>query len=316
MAATIHEHALSGSETWGTKDGGDAKLRYIVLGTNSPLEVRALVNATIQEKYHELIRNTANLEPLGGGVWNVGVNYCSMQDKTTITYDTTCEKIKRMKSLETIANYNLVSLEYDGVTGPDFGGLIGVSKDKVEGVEVYAKGMAKLTIKWSSNWQTIPATYLATVKSMGATVNDRDMVLSYRGQQIPFPRGTLLFIGGPFTESDDSCEITLNFLEIENDDNITIGERGTFLTEFGPLFKEGHHYMWIRTNKVQDPRGAEIDAPTSAHVERVYEYADFGLLEVFDMIEEFQEDNAEILEAEQEEEETLHELEFQGFTSP
>lgn len=69
------------------------------------------------------------------------------------------------------------------------------------------------------------------------------------------------------------------------------------------IYKEGWHYLWIRTQKVKDSTiGVEVDVPDSAHVERFYDYEDFTRLEIFDKIDGFNDDIEDELDEEEDDE--------------
>lgn len=281
-----------------------AELVYHVWETFSPLAARALFLATRPALYHQLHYQSCKITPLGAGFWQVKGMYGKVQNRYAIKISTKCEKGKRLHALETIRSYNCEVTAADAAAdpsvdeGPDFKGLIGVSDNKVDGVDVYVRAF-KMQIDWSSKDGTLDPSYIELVDEMGAHTNSVGIALTWRGQQLFFPPNSLLFLGADFNEtSDDGCSISMSFERNMPETGIVVGERDD-------IDKEGWHYLWIKTAKRRDEDiGAMIEVPTSANIEKVYELAEFTDLGIFDLIESSEDEVDDLLDEEQEEEES------------
>lgn len=314
MPFDVIEHVTSGGETVDLT-GGDCELIYSVLDTGDPVEIAKLgsdealaVRAAVAKKapleYHGLIRGVMTLAPHGAGIWSVKVRYGNL-NKISLTIDTMCEKIKLMKSLKTIKNWQVWDIAALGDDGSDFDQLIGVNKDRVEGVEVYRKGHFKINLQRSTKWGSLPANYVDLCIALGGTVNLEDIIVNYKNQRIHIKKGEMVFCGAVFTEgSEEGVGVNMKFEGHKNEDDIAVGERlgidptdttknydGSDPAPGGPwpfLSKEGMQYIWLSTRKVTRKLGGHdisIIVPDAAHIEQVYGYSLYGsALGVFDII--------------------------------
>lgn len=354
---------------------GSAELPFVILTSDSsPLYALTarialygyLVSLGIDESYHGLQRMNAAFKRDAPHIFTASVKYSRLINQIKFTYDCTAEKVKKTQSLENVANYQVRDVASLGFNGKDFKRLVNVSKDKVDGVDVYDPlSPNKLQFSWSAKYQSIRADYMTTVQELKATVNDDMIYLNYKGQNFGFERGTLLCTGGKFEESNDNgCNITLSFEESVNATGIYLGDidgsGGNVLTAtcdtaagsttlvnvaadtvdrttygmrviganipansvivdypsstsieinaaatgttvggavaFGlpDISKEGWFYLWVDTVKARDPRlSVEVETPNGVHLERMYEYEDFTRLEVFDQIQDQDDDLAD-----------------------
>lgn len=167
--------------------------------------------------------------------------------------------------------------------GPDFGNLINVSKDRVEGVDWWVPGQ-KLNLQWSSKWSSLDSQYVTTIEGMQGKVNDSQVALTINNQEYVYDRGEMLFLGGDFEDtSDGGASITLDF-EIQRNGTVSVGERdGSNGTYLAGIFKYGWDFGWTRTRKIES-NGIQIESPASFHVNRMGEFADFSVFDVFDII--------------------------------
>jgi hypothetical protein len=88
-----------------------------------------------------------------------------------------------------------------------------------------------------------------------------------------FARGELLFLGASGSRRGTGAwEITFRFAASPNVVNLSLGG-------ITGIQKEGWHYLWVRFTDDEDATARTlIKRPISAHVEQVYQYADFSLL--------------------------------------
>lgn len=389
MALQVIEHVTSDAESIGLNDGSNEKL-YHVMRTLSGLDVRTAIQAEAPLTYHGLQRGTIDIAHVGGGIWTAKVKYGNL-DLIEMDLELGGEKIKIHTSKQTIANINLVNTATKGFVGPSFSGLIGVDKDKVEGVDIYAPGTFKLKINRHFEYASMPSdSYVQRVEGLTAHVNDAYLEFTYKDQLFQAQRGELLLVQTSAKDSNTKgFDISYSFVGIRNDYNIKVGDAdGTEVTAlantatittgsstiqitdasnisrytpgllvvgtgipagailngavvnllslvmpdgspalctvdgsgvpvkfFRPvLSKEGHQYIWIRTHETQQTVGTEkykIQKPSSAHIERVYDYGNFADLQLFTTIsnQQFTLETELIDEDVEEEEEDL----FQGF---
>ena len=217
------------SEDIGITDGS-AELPFVILGTYSGLAARQALYAYLLQlgydrEYHGCSLMNVSLKREAPTIFKATAKYNKILNKIKFTVDGTAEKVKKTKSIETIENIRVRDIANLGWAGPDFGGLVNVSKDKVDGVEVYTPGSLKLTMQWSAKYQDIRSDYMSTAIAMQATVNDDDILLNYKGQNFYFACGTLVFIGPVFDETlNDGSDITLKFECSLNKEDIVLGE--------------------------------------------------------------------------------------------
>lgn len=204
---------------------GESDLEYFVLDTENPLEVRAYAVNNSPDLYGNLLRQNIRINQVDYQIWDVVVHYASLENKIQISIDSSPEKSKVTRSKSTVANYNLRDIATLGVTGPSFGGLINVTKDKVEGVDWYTDKPFKMQLNWSSRWGSIRPDYIQTILDLGACVNDTPVVLTYKNQELYFNRGTLLFLGASLNESSDQGASIVMRFEGRLGETINIGER-------------------------------------------------------------------------------------------
>lgn len=393
MALNVVEYYRSRGRT-ADRGEGEADFWYHVFWSASSEEVRLAVAAVAPAEYMGLIRGPFRMDPLEAGIWEVKVKY-NKNEKVDMLFDFMCEKGKIQQSKETIANLQVRDIANQGFEGPDFGRLINVSKDKVEGVEAYLPGTFKLEIKYTFRWTSMPAGYLATVRQLAPSVNAEDLYFTFKDQTFFFASGTLLFVGATVHGfSDAGCEMHFKFEGRDNETNIKVGELSGYypnartrlddgigtleatigvessyafaaLTPFlitvdieqmlvtaiagdawtvtrgvngtvaaahdegamiryygtvapassiyGTISKEGHQYIWLSLAKVPGGAGGTVDVPNSAHIERIYDYADFAYLDVFDVVENQDVVEEAVLEADEAEEEAEEPEVFGGF---
>ncbi len=144
-------------------------------------------------------------------------------------------------------------------TAPDFGGAIGVSHDKVEGVDMLTGAM-----KWTLTIKGVPVTheYRRLLASMSNPPSTNDETLFGNDP------GELLFLGasGNF-RAGDGWVVGFDYLEKPNLGQITVG--GITFPDVG-----GHDYVWFVYKKTEisvDGKNVVFEKPVYGYVDRLYE---------------------------------------------
>lgn len=258
---TIAESAFSRPFRIGrTNSGWD--LEYHVHGVEGPdddLQVIDLIEANAPAIFRGRLRDGYDAEPKGNGVWSVIVRYASLDDTKEYTFDTGGGTTRITQSLTTVATY-----APSGSTAPNFQGAIGVSEDRVEGVEIGTRAY-----EWTETHSFLPSQitqgYIATLRNMTFTYNDAPF-REFMGGEVLFMGATGGIRGG------DLFRLTYRFASSENVVDQTIGD-------ITGVAKAGWDYLWVRYHDVEDGTAkALVKRPRSCHVERVYQPSDFSLL--------------------------------------
>lgn len=157
-----------------------------------------------------------------------------------------------------------------GRTAPDFKGAIGVKntgKDaEPEGVDIIIPGLKlTFTYRWPAGAQDLA--YVKQVAGLTGRTNNATFHT--------FDEGELLFLGmtGELAPVGAN-EFQYHFLASSNATGLTIGE-------ITGIAKKGHDYLWVVFEADQDTTAKKlVQRPLAAYVERVYDPADFGILDI------------------------------------
>lgn len=149
-------------------------------------------------------------------------------------------------------------------SAPDMKQAIGVTKDRVEGVDIYAP---KLEITLDVQRANVTLAYLLTLFANTGRVN-------YAKPFWSFPVGSVLYLGatGRFTQAD-RWSLTHRFAMNPGEVNLDLGNN-IIVPE-----KYGWDHLWVayRDNDLAD---GVFPLPKAAYVEVVYPTGDFDALEV------------------------------------
>ena len=180
------------------------------------------------------------------------------------TFDTTGATAKITQSKATIASYAPPS-----ETAPDSQGAINDDGEKINGTEVIIPTF-KFTAKKFLNDASVDQLLMILLAGLTGTVNDD----TFQG----FAAGEVLFLGVTANElRSGNYEIVYNFAQSDNITGETIG------TITG-IDKKGWEYLWIRYRKSADaPSKSLANVPQAVYVEKVYNEADFDLLDLGDI---------------------------------
>lgn len=240
---------------WSTAGEVDAKadaLAYVLAGT-----------VTISDG---LVRQGVDLDEVDVGLWQAKVKYGVWKPPEVGDYDwsfdTTGGTAKQTQSKQNIGNYAPA-----GEVAPNFRGAVGVSGEgDVEGVDIKVP-----KFRWQETHQLDSAvvtwTYSQILKALTGRTNDA----SFRG----FSRGEVMFGGAKASSKRKEpgiVEVTYEFDAESNATNLTVGQ-------ITVPSKKGWEYLWVRYEpKVDAAAKRLVKQPSSAHVERMSDEADFSLL--------------------------------------
>lgn len=173
-------------------------------------------------------------------------------------------------TIKLTASKNTSRYPATGRTAPDFKGAIGVKntgKDaEPEGVDIVIPGLKlTMTYRWPAGSKD-----LAYVKDVAALTGRTNAAAFY-----DFDIGELLFMGMTGELSPvGTNEFQYHFLASSNATGLTIGD-------ITGIAKKGHDYLWVCFEADQDTSAKKlVQRPLAAYVERVYDPADFSVLDV------------------------------------
>jgi hypothetical protein len=142
----------------------------------------------------------------------------------------------------------------------NFKRAIGVSKDRIEGTDIYYPHF-EFTYKFQSPLMTLP--YLRACRKLCGKVN----AAAFRS----FAVGEVLYLGATASSGPDAWSVTHKFAVGENQYAVQVSD------DLIVPFKGAWEYLWC-TYKAGTNAGVPVQVPSSVYVERVYRYADFNLL--------------------------------------
>lgn len=255
--ATIHE--LYNSQPFQLGEQQARELIYLIQDAADDDAAQTILNSTAPSTYKGLPRESLSAEPQGNDVWTGFVRYVGIDSDSEFTFDTGGETTRITQSLTTVSSYAPA-----GETAPDFQGAIGVSEDRVEGVDITVP-----TFQFSETHRFTDAqvteSYRLTLFNMTGTVNNA----TWRG----FAAGEVLFLGAQGSKrGNDLWTITFRFSASPNVTGQTIGT-------IAGVAKNGWDYLWARYADFEDATAyALVKRPIAVYVERVYPRTDFSTL--------------------------------------
>lgn len=184
------------------------------------------------------------------------------EDQSTMQFEISGSSQKMLCSRRTIASYAA-----KGKKAPNFGGLIGVTKDAVEGVDLdVAQSSFSETHHLPASMLT--AAFIAFLNRAYGRVNN----VPFRG----FSAGEVRFLGasGSYKYGDRTVELTYRFAVSANEDNIYVGD-------IGPIRKPGWAHAWVRYEDEVDGEAKKlIKKPVAVYIEQVFDEMNFAALGV------------------------------------
>ena len=154
---------------------------------------------------------------------------------------------------------------------PTFGGLIGVTKDGVEGVDIYTP-VSSFGFTRTFAAEDVTLEYVDTIESLVGTFNNAD----FDGR----PAGEVLFIGCTGRQrANGDWVLTFRFARSKNKSNFVVNPSADVADQITVSSKRGWDYLWVFYEDVVD---ADVDRivkrAVAAYVEQVYEAGDLSLL--------------------------------------
>lgn len=264
----------SGGATVGP-DSPAVDLHYAVLGTESDLDVRALVEGTIPAIVRGMVFQNYRIDHKGGGVWDVSVRYGREESQAadalpggdpvtpeaplgpSYTFEMSGGTQHVTQSLQTVAKH-----ARPGKNPPDFKGAIGVNGDSVEGTDVTVP-VFRFSETYSIPAGLVTHGYKVVLFHLTGRVNNAP----FKG----FAAGEVLFLGASGSRRGiEKWEISYQFAASPNAVGLQVGD-------IAGIAKKGWEYLWVRYGDVEDEK-VLVKQPESVHVERVYEPGNFALL--------------------------------------
>lgn len=256
MTTAISENYLSRKFTLGDQAGRE--LVFDITGTNDEGDVKTILLATAPAAYQGLAIEAIEAEPVGPLLWKGYARYVRLTNDDEYTFDTGGGTQRITQSLETINSYAPT-----GLTAPDFQGAIGVSEDRVEGVDVTVPAYQfSETHRFATG--SVDQTYKLALFNLTGRYNNA----TFRG----FAAGECMFLGAAGSRrGDDLWSITFRFACSPNVSGLSIGGM--------TVDKLGWHYLWVRYADYADTgASALVKRPVAAYVERVSQPGDFSVL--------------------------------------
>lgn len=257
MAGIITESHVSRPFSIGLKSAS-RELVWDIINTTDEGEVQTLILGATPAVYQGLILDSVEAEPIGVdevtglGIWKGRSRYVSPEIE--LTFDSGGGTQKKTQSFATMASYP--------GDAPSYNGAIGVSDDRVEGVDIV---IPKFDFTHTQTFPEADVTiaYRNAIFDLTGCFNDA----SFKG----FDMGEVLFMGasGQYRPSNQ-WTITFKFSASPNQTGLTVGS-------ITGIDKLGWDYLWIRYSDFISGFGI-VPQPTAVYVERVYPPGDLGLL--------------------------------------
>jgi hypothetical protein len=260
MAGVISENYLSRAFTNGQNQGG-RELVYDVVDTDDESEVESLILGQAPSIYQSRTLDSISAEPFGGGVWKGYARYIQWEDTKEYTFETGGGTTRITQSIATIASY-----APPGLTAPNFNGAIGVSEDRVEGVDIVIPAF-----QFSETHIFSDASVSQAYKDVLTVLTGRVNAATFRNRA----EGEVLFLGASGSRRGDGMwPITFRFSVSPNATGLTVGG-------ITGIDKGGWHYLWARYGDFADMTSFSlVKRATAIVVDQVYYPGNFSLLNI------------------------------------
>ena len=258
MAGVINEHYQSRAFT--VSGSSVRELIYNIVGTDDEDEVLSLLTGEAPSIYKGLNLDSVKAEVVGPQTWKGTASYVRLVSGNQYTFSTGGGTRKVTQSIATINAY-----APPGFVAPDFQGAIGVSGDKVEGVDLPAPKFEFSETHFLDDLIVTDSYKFMLARFSGLTMNDDD----FKG----FAAGECALIDVSGGKRDDQqWQLTFKFSGQPNATGLTIGD-------ITGIDKLGWDYLWVRYASFEDASGRSlVQRPAAVYVERVLIPADYSLL--------------------------------------
>jgi hypothetical protein len=254
VAGAISENYLSRPFSIGSQAGRE--LVFDITGTDDEEEVEAMIEGAAPAVYLYRILDSISAEPVGSGVWKGYARYVRFETDDEYTFDTAGGTQKITQSITTVASYAPA-----GQSPPDFEGAIGVTEDRVEGVDVPVP-----QFQFTETHRFADSAVDQSYKIALAGLTGRYNVAAFRG----FAAGEVMFMGASGSKrGDETWSITFRFSVSPNATGLAVGS-------ITGIDKLGWDYLWVRYGDHADATAkALVKRPVAAYVEQVSYPGDF-----------------------------------------
>ena len=267
-----------------SRESSTITAEFIAVGSYSEVDVYDSTIANTPISYLGLYRKSVKASPMGGGNWNISVEYAPLDIKDALTNDTSgTNDQKDSPSSDAPLSFGYGFSTTGGTThitqsittvsktvrapmvAPDFKQAIGVTLEGVEGCDIITPNSEFYR---EAKRAVVSLTYFKTLNALTGTVN----ASGFYG----FAAGEVLYLGCEGkAESNTSWTLTHRFAVSRNRTNIVVSDSITVAS------KLGWDYLWVDYMPDADSgSGRRIRIPTTACVEQVYKYRNFGDLEI------------------------------------
>lgn len=266
MTVVVYERPLGRRQSIGDSASSGGR-QYLVSGAADETEARQAVETQSPPEVSGLLRTTVDVEELGGGYFLGTASYADTRSAgqmeaqqvgdSTFAFEIAAQNQHVTQSLAT-RSYTIRG------TAPDFQGAIGVTKDSVEGVDVYFPTYS-FSEEHIFSASQITASYKASLFAVCAKTNSG----SFRN----FAAGEVLFLGASGTKrAKDDWSLSFKFIASPHLDGLTVGS-------IQNIVKGGWEYLWVRyKDEVDTDANFVVKRPLAVYVEQVYRSADFAAL--------------------------------------
>jgi hypothetical protein len=269
-------------------DQPEADLVFIASGSENVNDIwaAAILNlgsfGEVNSLYGGLWLQNFKTTHLGAGFWRVDAHYGKTRpipvDNLQFTAETTGGTIHREVSLSTANKYSAAGVNLGDI--PDFGGLINVTRDGVQGVDLPGPKFS-FTVERLYDSTTLPGDYLSNLAKMTPSINTNNMVIVWKNQVFNLDVGEVRYDGGAISDGGldpsvpstghEMIRVSHKFEVSRNDNNLTFG---TFAT---PINKNGWQYAWALTRDTVS-NGYRSKQIVGVYVENVFYGYDFTQL--------------------------------------
>jgi hypothetical protein len=250
---------------------------WAAFGSEVTTNIYAAIQAALPPTYLGLYLQKYVASHKGSAWWDVAVHYGKtiplQAENVRFTCETTGKNIHLDQSIDSVAYYGTATTP----APPTYNGLIGVTDDNVQGVDVPSPGM-KMNISKRFLANTLAPDFLQTIIDMSACVNISPFVIIWKGQILAFDAGELLFHGA--SVSDPGRDVNNNELielqyQLEGERNVT----DLVINGSSNISKNGWDYLWV-TYVRQVQSGRTVKLASGVYVEQVLYYDDFSKLQL------------------------------------
>jgi len=272
MALNLYELATSREEERAVDSAG-ITLKWIALFSTDHAAVYVATLIVAPPSFEGYRRQKVRCEPQTGGVWMCTVEYGFSAETQTedpeppetpdeskplgpdYAIDITAAQVHINQSKQTISRTS-----YSPNNPPNYQGAINVTRDRVEGTDVFAPKF-EFTITVQRYPVLLP--YLRLIRSLVATTNKN----KWRG----FEAGELIYLGMTGTcKPGEVWSLTHKFAVGTNLADFDVGQ-------ITVPSKKAWQFLWVTYTDAVD-QALLVQKPYAAYVERVYDESDFNLI--------------------------------------